>query len=106
MNACYIDLKEREYLADVDDAERRSLWVSDKAAELLTKRETWEAGIEDARHDWADRPNPIIDALMKGDSAHAGYLLHKHVVGEFAESEADVLYELKPKWQEEDFDVG
>lgn len=106
MNACYNDIKEREHLADVDEGERKKLWIDDKVKELLAKRETWEAGIEDAHFDWSDRPNPIIDALMKGDTAKAGYLLHKHVVGEFAESEADVLYELKPKWQEEDFDVG
>jgi hypothetical protein len=95
-----------QYLEQQAEAEAAQDRLNKQIATELRSRETWELGMAEASIEQAGRPNPILDALMSGDTAEAGLLIHNYITTVYAKDQAEVAIHRQDEDAANDFDVG
>lgn len=100
---CFNSYAERQYLDVLAEKEAAQDRLNRQVADELRKRDTWVDGFQDlAAAERPTIPSPIIDALMAGDTAQAGYLIRKYITEVFAKQQAESAIET----QDEDWANG
>ncbi|MGE7139174.1 hypothetical protein ACQKIE_16225 [Luteibacter sp. NPDC031894] len=100
---CYASHAVHHYLGMQAEAEAAQERLNAQTAVELRKRDTWVDGLQDlAAAERPTIPSPIIDALMAGDTAHFGHLVHKYITEDFAKQQAESAIEI----QDEDWANG
>lgn len=97
MNAlpCYTDYRLNHYLQLQDEADRDAERLEDQVKVELASRETWELGMSEASIEERGKHNPIIDALMAGDDAQAGFLIRQYITERYAPEMAQQALDAK-----------
>lgn len=99
----YIDFQMKQYMDRQEEAEAAQARLNAQVATELRKRDTWVDGLQDlAAAERPTIPSPIIDALMAGDTAQAGHLIHKYITEDFAKQQAESAIQI----QDEDWANG
>lgn len=87
----YIDFRLRMYHEAQEEAEAAQERLNRQVRDELLKRDTWVDGLgECALTERPNLPSPVIDALMAGDTAEAGRLIHKYIIEVHAKEQAEV----------------
>lgn len=88
---CFNSYAERQYLDVLAEKEAAQDRLNRQVADELRKRDTWVDGLgECALTERPTMPSPVIDALMAGDTAEAGRLIHKYITEVHAVEQAEV----------------
>lgn len=99
----YIDWRTKQYLDQQEEAEAAQERINRQVKTELGKRDTWFDGFNDCvTSERPTNPNPIIDALIAGDDAQAGYLIRKYITDVFAVQQAEDAIQI----QDEDAENG
>jgi len=94
------------YLEEMSEHEAQQARLDAQIAIELRSRETWEQGMAEAAIEFANKPNPILTALMAEDFTEAGRLTYSYIVGRFAKEQAENSIARQDEDEANDFLVG